>query len=133
MKFIIALLAAFSLNASAQTVKAVDSSKALGTGSLLAIKFDSSSGYHAWALYGSGWQMIVDDASKTKYTKLLQGCGSACLTVDGDPDSLAIAVGRSNGIYCTGGKSLVAFANLGQPVEADATCAFFNKVLANSQ
>lgn len=107
-----------------QTVTGVDGVKTLGTGALLAVR---SVGGNAEALFTIGWQPIADDAARSKAAELITKCGAACVTVDGNYGISAVAVGRSNGVYCINGKSTIAFPNLGQPVEIFDSCAFWQK------
>ncbi len=127
-----AAMFALAGSACAQTVVSADGAKVLGTHSMLAVYKDPNSA-KAWALYGSGWQDLADTPTRTKYAALLAGCGSRCVLVDGDATGLAIAAADSNGIYCSGGKSLVGFSNRGQPMELNDGCAFWTKAKQTSQ
>lgn len=113
----------------AQTVVGSDGVKVLGGDTLLAVR---ANGSNAEAMYAGAWQPIADSGG-TKVAKLIAACGAACITVDGNYGIAAVAVGRSNGVYCISNKSTIAFPNSGQPIEIADSCAFWQKVKANSQ
>lgn len=105
---------------------------AYGTHQALAVKKDTSSGNRAAVLYQSGWQYVSDNATWTKYTKLVAGVGDRGLLVDNDPEATVIVVANSNGVYCQSNQSLIAFPNYGGSYTISDNCNFWTKVKANA-
>lgn len=104
---------------------------AYGTHQALVVKKDLG-GARTMVLYSSGWQYVADDASWTKYGKLVTAVGNRGLLVDNDPSGTVVVVSESNGVYCQSNQSLIAFPNYSQPYAIADGCNFWTKVKANA-
>lgn len=129
---IIAVAMMAMASASAQvtgTVERADGTAVFGMDQILSVKKDFSTGDRTAIRYTSGTQYVKDDAAWSKYARIVNYLGSKALAVAGDPEGLRINVAMSNGVWCTGGQSVVAYPQGAADYLGDS-CAFFDAVKA---
>lgn len=134
-KLFLAALACFAFTAAsaADFVTNATGTVVYGAHSALAIKQDTSSGNRTMVLYSSGWQYVNDDAVWSKYAKLVASMGARGVAVDNDSTKAVYSIADSNGVYCQGGQSLVAYPNYGQMLAIADGCNYWAKVKALGQ
>lgn len=132
-KSFVALVATFAMaSAMAGTPTAVKNATGnivYGTEQLLSIEKDTSAGNRVKARYASGVQYVADDAAWSVFAKLQAGLVKPVAASTG----VVYDISKSNGIYCSGSNSVVAFPNVGQPDYIADNCAFHQAALQNAQ
>lgn len=108
-------------------VKRADGTAVFGMDQILSVKKDFSTGDRTAIRYSSGVQYVKDDAAWSKYAKVKAYLGTKALTVAGDPEGLTINIAASNGVWCSGGQTVVAYPQGPADYLADS-CTFFDAV-----
>lgn len=134
-KAIFALFAGFAVMVSAfatplpEIVVNTTGTVVYGIGTAISIKKDTSNRVAVQYING-GTQYVQDDASWTKYGKLVTALGSHGMAV-GDAAGTVVNVADSNGVYCSSGSSTISYPSGASPIVISGDgCAFWQAVKA---